>query len=624
MPNVLDKISSPVDLKKLNIDELKRLSFEIRKLIISTISKTGGHLASNLGVVELTLALHYVFESPRDKIIWDVGHQAYTHKIITGRKNKFKTIRQHGGLSGFPKKEESIHDQFNTGHASTAISAALGMACARDLKKEKYKVIAVVGDGALTGGMAFEGLNNAGAIKTDLIVVLNDNKMSISPNVGALSFYLNKLLSTPLYERVRVKARQLVKRLPLIGPHALKIGERIEEGFKSFLTPGLFFEELGFRYFGPIDGHNLSELIETLKSIKKFSEPILLHVITKKGKGYKFAENDATKFHSASSFYIHDGKWSKKPQKSTYTEVFANTLIKLAKDNKKILGITAAMPDGTGLSKFAKVFPNRFFDVGIAEQHAVTFAAGLASQGFRPFVAIYSTFLQRAYDQIIHDVALQKLPIVFVVDRGGIVGDDGPTHHGSFDLSYLRLIPNIVICTPKDENELQYLLKTAENYILGPFVCRYPRGEGKGVKLDSDLQALPIGQGEKLKEGKDLNIITCGSMVYPSLSAAKKLGKEGIDIGVINARFIKPLDSKLICEAAHCGKILTVEENAMINGLGSGVLEVLSKFKIRNVQVERLGIPDKFIEHGKPEILKKEINLDEEGICAKVQAMIKQ
>lgn len=623
MSNLLDKISNPDDLKKLKIFELQKLSSEIRNLIISTVSKTGGHLASNLGVVELTLALHRVFESPKDKIIWDVGHQVYTHKIITGRKDKFQTLRQHNGLSGFPKREESEHDQFNTGHASTAISAALGMAKARDLKKEKYKVIAVVGDGALTGGMAFEGLNQAGALKSDLIIVLNDNKMSISKNVGALSFYLNKLLSLSLYDKVRRKTRELVKNLPWIGAQALKAAERMEEGLKSFLTAGLFFEELGFRYFGPIDGHNLSELCETLKNIKNFHGPILLHVITKKGKGYKFAEDDATKFHSASTFNIHDGKWEKKSGKPTYTEVFADTLVKLASDNRKIVGITAAMPDGTGLSRFAKAFPNRFFDVGIAEQHAVTFAAGLATQGFRPYVAIYSTFLQRAYDQIIHDVALQKLPVIFMLDRGGIVGDDGPTHHGNFDLSYLRLIPNLVICTPKDENELQSMIKTAESYISGPFVCRYPRGEGVGVRLDFEPKTLSVGHGEKIIEGKDLYIIACGSMVYPSIFAAKKLNQEGLNVGVINARFIKPLDSELICEASRYGKILTVEENAMLGGFGSAVIEVLEKNKIKNVKVERLGIPDKFIDHGKPDILKKEIGLDEEGIYRKVREMLK-
>jgi 1-deoxy-D-xylulose-5-phosphate synthase len=622
MSNFLDKISGPDDLKKLKISELQKLSSEIRNLIISTVSKTGGHLASNLGVVELTLALHRVFESPRDKIIWDVGHQVYTHKIITGRKDKFNTIRQHNGISGFPKKEESEHDQFNTGHASTAISAALGMALARDLKKEKYKVIAVVGDGALTGGMAFEGLNQAGALKSDLIIVLNDNKMSISKNVGALSFYLNKLLSLSLYNKVRRKTRELVKNLPWVGAQTLRAGERVEEGLKSFLTPGLFFEELGFRYFGPINGHNLPELIEILKNIKKFHDPILLHVITKKGKGYKFAEDDSTKFHSAARFNIHDGKWEKKEGEKTYTEVFADTLVKLAFSNKKIVGITAAMPDGTGLSKFAKEFPDRFFDVGIAEQHAVTFAAGLATQGVRPYVAIYSTFLQRAYDQIIHDAALQKLPVIFMLDRGGIVGDDGPTHHGNFDLSYLRLIPNLVICTPKDENELQHMIKTAEGYTSGPFVCRYPRGEGVGVKLDSNISSLKIGRGEKIIDGKDLNIIACGSMVYPGLSAAKKLNQEGISVGVINARFIKPLDLDLILEASKCGKILTVEENAVSGGFGSAVIEVLEKNKVKNIKVERLGIPDRFIDHGKPDILKKEIGLDEEGIYNRTREML--
>ncbi len=622
MSNFLDKISGPQDLKKLKTQELIQLADEIRQLIISTVAKNGGHLASNLGVVELTLALHYVFDSPIDKIIWDVGHQAYTHKILTGRKDKFATLRQHGGLSGFPKREESEHDHFNTGHASTAISAGLGISLTRDFKKEKNRVIAIVGDGSLTGGLAFEALNQAGALKSNLIVILNDNKMSISKNVGALSFHLNEISSPSAFNRIWRVIWKRITKIPFLGKFLSKIADYLKIGLRSLLKLRVFFEQLGFRYVGPIDGHDLTELIEAFNKVKNLSGPILVHIITQKGRGYEFAEKDSTKFHSASPFYIQDGKYSKKPARITYTEVFADTLTRLARDNKKIIGITAAMPDGTGLSKFAKEFPKRFFDVGIAEQHAVTFAAGLAIAGFRPFVAIYSTFLQRAFDQIIHDVALQNLPVVFMIDRAGIVGEDGPTHQGSFDLSYLRLIPNLVISAPKDENELQHLIKTAEIYQKGPFACRYPRGEGVGVTLDSELRPLEIGRGEELKEGEDLYIIACGSMVYPSFLLAQKLEKRNISIGVINARFIKPLDEKLILKAAQCGKILTLEENSIIGGLGSAVLEVLERYKIKNIEIERIGLPDRFIEQGKPEILKKELGLNEEGIEEKIFQMI--
>jgi 1-deoxy-D-xylulose-5-phosphate synthase len=622
MQGILKNISSPQDIKKLNIQQLYQLANEIRQYIISVVSKTGGHLASNLGIVELTLALHYVFDSPKDKIIWDVGHQCYTHKILTGRKDKFETLRQYGGISGYPSISESEHDHFNTGHASTSISAALGMAVARDLKGEKYKIIAVIGDGSLTGGLAFEGLNQAGDLKKDLLVILNDNRMSISKNVGALSSHLRKISSFNFILILKRKIWELIKKIPYFGSFLSKIAEKIKFGLKNLFKVQVFFEHLGFKYFGPVDGHNLAELIEVFKRVKKISSPVLVHVVTQKGRGYKFSEKDPTTFHSPSGFYVHDGKLSKKPTRMTYSEVFGETLIKLAKENEKIVAITAAMPDGTGLRKFSQMFPERFFDVGIAEEHAVTFAAGLASQGLKPFVAIYSTFLQRAFDQIIHDVALQNLPVALMIDRAGIVGEDGPTHHGTFDISYLRLVPNLVLCAPKDENELQHLIKTAEVYDKGPFACRYPRGEGVGVEMESQLKVLPIGKGEELKEGEILYIVTCGSMVYPSLAVAQKLEKEKKKIGVINCRFIKPLDENLILKAAQTKKILVVEENTGIGGLICAVLETLSKNKIKDVEVESLSIPDKFIEHGSLAILRNKIGLDEEGILKKVLQMI--
>lgn len=621
MSNLLSKINNPSDLKKIKLNQLPQLSGELRDFIIKNVSKTGGHLASNLGVMELTLALHYVFNSPKDKIIWDVGHQCYTHKILTGRKDKFHTLRQHCGISGFPQRAESEHDVFGTGHASTSLSAALGFACARDFKKEKHKVIAVIGDGALTGGMAFEALNQAGALRRDLIVVLNDNKMSISKNVGALSSYLNRLVSDPRYNQLRAQARKFLSKWPM-GREAVKAVRRIESTIHAALGPSLLFEELGFKYIGPLDGHNINELITTFKNIREIGGPILVHVVTKKGKGCSYAEHDATKYHGITPFNIVNGeKIEKKPKQITYSEVFANTLIKLAKNDDKLVAITAAMPDGTGLVKFAKVFPERFFDVGICEQHAVTFAAGLAASGFKPVCAIYSTFLQRAYDQIIHDVALQKLPVIFAIDRGGIVGDDGPTHHGVFDISYLRYIPNMIVAAPKDENELQNLLKTACDYKLGPIAIRYPRGVGEGVELE-DFKKIEIGKAEVLQEGKDLAIIAFGSMVYPALRVAKLLLEQGISAKVINARFVKPLDRQIILEAASCGKILTVEENSLSGGFGSAVLECLEQEKIKNLKIKRLGIPDEFIPHGDVKILKNNLGLDEKGIFKAAEELL--
>ena len=625
MTKILDKIKTPADIKKLSVKDLNKLAHEIRQLIICTTAKTGGHLASNLGVVELTLALYRVFDFPKDKLIWDVGHQCYTHKIITGRKDKFATIRQHDGISGFPRREESKYDAFGVGHASTSLSAALGIAKARDFKKGQGKIVAVIGDGSLTGGLAFEGLNQIGTAQSDLIVILNDNKMSISENVGAVASYLNKIISDPRVIKTRDKARDLVRKLPnRLGRLALRTGELVEGGVKSIIAPGAWFEELGFRYFGPLNGHDMNELMSTFRNIKNVKGPILLHVITQKGKGYKHAEKDACKFHGAAPFRVRDGqsKVTNGKHYLTYTQVFSQALLKLADQNKNIVAITAAMPEGTGLAEFQKKYPRRFFDVGIAEGHAVTFAAGLATQGYRPVVAIYSTFLQRAFDQIIHDVALQKLPVIFALDRAGLVGDDGATHHGAFDISYLRHIPNMIVMAPKDENELQHMLKTAERYNKGPIAIRYPKGEGLGVKLDKEPQSLEIGKGEILREGKDISIVAVGSMVAVAEQAAEKLAGEGIEATVINTRFIKPLDEELVCRAAKCGKIVTVEENVLAGGLGSAVLELLEGKGLNKVKVRRLGLPDKFIEHGKNDILKDEIGLNTEGVYKACQSLL--
>ena len=615
----LDMVNSPKDLRLLNKGQLRLLADEIRYKIINTVAKTGGHLASSLGVVELTIALHYVFNSPFDKIVWDVGHQSYAHKLLTGRSKRFHTLRQYKGISGFPKINESVHDAFGTGHSSTAISAALGIAKARDLKNENYDVIAIIGDGALTGGMAFEGLNQAGHLKSDLIVVLNDNEMSISKNVGALSPYLRKMITHPMYKDARKNIEIFLKKW------SKKAAERafaLEDTIRALSGPGLLFKEMGFKYFGPVDGHDTGTLISAFDNIRGIKGPVLLHVVTKKGKGYIYAEEEVTKFHGISQFNVENGE-KVKSSALTYTDAFSNALVNLAREDKKIIAITAAMASGTGLDKFAKEFPGRFFDVGIAEQHAVTFAAGLAANGFKPVVAIYSTFLQRAYDQIIHDVCLQKLPVVFAVDRGGLVGEDGATHHGCFDLSYLRHIPNMVVMSPKDENELQHMLKTAVDYD-GPIAIRYPRGEVVGVEADRKFKKLEIGKGEVLRKGKDAVIFGINKYVYEALKAAEELGKEGIKVAVVNSRFIKPLDEGLIIDLAKKTKnIVTIEENALQGGFGSAVLELLEKNDIK-ANVRRIGIPDNFIEHGPVEVLRQKIGLTKENIVKTVKGMLKK
>jgi len=626
MSKVLDQIECPFDVKKLDPEELERLCSELREEIVSTVSKNGGHLASNLGVVELTVALHYVFDFPRDKVVWDVGHQSYTHKILTGRKDRFRTLRQYEGISGFPKRDESPYDAFDSGHSGTSISSALGMAEARRQKGQEGKMIALIGDGSMTAGLAFEGLNQSGHIDRDLIVILNDNEMSISPNVGALSSYLNRLMTGQFVNRFRDDIKAFLETLPRIGKSALRFAKQAEESLKGLLVPGLLFEELGMKYIGPIDGHRLDYLIETFQNVKKLKGPILIHVITKKGKGYPPAETNPAQYHSVPPFNIETGepKQGSTGNPPTYTQVFGETLCQLARENKHLIAITAAMQSGTGLERFSEEFPDRFYDIGIAEQHAVTFAAGLALEGMKPVVAIYSTFLQRAYDQVLQDVGLQNLPVVFALDRGGIVGEDGPTHQGLFDFSYLRHIPNLIIMVPKDEDELQRMMKTAME-CPSPVAFRYPRGKGEGVKRSPVLRSIEIGKGEVLREGRDMLILAIGTTVYPSIRAAERLDASGIHAAVINARFLKPLDGDLIVEwARKIGKILTVEENVLQGGFGSAVLELLQEKSLSSVDVKRLGIPDLFVEHGPPALLRAKYGIDEAGIYRAVKEMVEK
>jgi len=622
--NILQSINSPEDVRQLNLNELEQLAANIREEIVETVSKTGGHLAPNLGVVELTLALHYVFNTPADKLIWDVGHQAYTHKIVTGRKDKFHTIRQYKGLSGFPKRSESPYDAFDTGHSSTSISAGLGIAIAKHLKKSKNRVIAVIGDGSMTGGMSFEALNQAGHLDKNLIVILNDNEMSISPNVGALSSFLSRKMTSKQVVKARSELKHLLKSFSNIGENILQVLKKSEESFKSFFTPGMLFEALKFEYIGPIPGHQIDNLIETFKNVRDFSHgPVLIHVITKKGKGYQPAEENPGDYHGVGPFNLENGVPVPSAETAiSYTRCFGDTLVHLAEKNPKIVAITAAMPAGTGLMNFARRFPNRFFDVGIAEQHAVTFAAGLATEGMHPVVAIYSTFLQRALDQVIHDVCLQNLPVTFALDRGGVVGDDGPTHHGVFDLNYLRFIPNLVLMAPKDENELQHMLHTAIQHD-GPTAVRYPRGAGEGVELSDNLSEIPIGKGELLREGKDILLLPIGNRVYPALEAAKGLEKVGIDAAVINPRFIKPLDNELIIQwAEKTGRVVTVEDNARMGGFGSAVLELLASSNHSHIKVTTLGYGDKYMEHATQEILWRKGKIDVPAIINAAMEMM--
>jgi 1-deoxy-D-xylulose-5-phosphate synthase len=623
MYRLLDQIRTREDFLKIEQKDLPELADEIREFLIQNVSKTGGHLAPNLGTVELTIALHYVLRLPQDKIVWDVGHQAYVHKILTDRKERFYTLRQFGGISGFPKISESEYDAFGVGHASTSISAALGLATGRDLNREDFKVVAVIGDGAMTGGIAFEGLNNAGGCKRDLIVVLNDNNMSISPNVGAISKMLTQVITTPIYNRFKKDVWNLTGKLPLGSSKFRKLVQRIEEGVKAMVVPALLFERLGFRYFGPVNGHNVHELISTFQNIKSLKGPILLHVLTTKGKGYRFAEEDATKFHGLGSFCPETGK-SESKHNPAYTEIFGKTVVELAEKDPKIVGVTAAMAHGTGLIHLARAFPDRFFDVGIAEQHAVTFAAGMALEGFRPIVAIYSTFLQRAYDQVIHDVALQKIPIVFALDRGGIVGEDGPTHHGGFDLSYLRLIPNLVVMAPKDEIELRNMLWTACQYQEGPVVIRYPRGESFGLRLPDKFETVPIGQSEVLKEGDEIAMLAIGDRVMPALDIAERLEEEGISVKVVNMRFVKPIDERMIRQIAdQFPAMATIENNTIVGGLGSAVAEILADSN-SCIRFKRFGLPDRFVPHGDLCRLYEELRLDIESLVKACLTLVRE
>jgi 1-deoxy-D-xylulose-5-phosphate synthase len=617
----LEKINTLKDLRDLTVSELGLLADEIRPYITNVVSRTGGHLSSNLGVVELTIALHYVFNTPEDKIIWDVGHQCYTHKILTGRREQFETLRQDGGISGFPSRKESPFDVFDTGHASNSISVAVGLGEAKKKSHSNSKVLAVIGDGSLTGGMAFEALNHAGHLKSEIIVVLNDNEMSISKNIGALSSHLNKIMTGEFVSNVREEIKSRIKNLPGVGDKVYKVARHVEEAIKGLVTPGMLFEALGFTYVGPVDGHNLNHLIDNLRNIKRLKGPVLIHVITKKGRGYDHAEDDPARFHGISTFEVTTGNCTGTGACS-YTDVFGDTIIELARKDERIVGITAAMGLGTGLDRFSSLFPDRFYDIGIAEQHGVTFAAAFALGGYRPFVAIYSTFLQRAYDQVVLDVCLQNLPVVFAVDRSGIVGQDGPTHHGAFDISYFRHMPNMIVMSPKDENELRHMLYSA--YLSEkPTVVRYPRGEAYGVIMDTTLKEIPIGTWERLKDGMDIAIVACGNTVYPALSAAMELEGEGIHCSVINGRFVKPMDREMILSLAQeVPKILTVEENVLIGGFGSGVMEMLSEEGI-TVPVKRLGIPDAFLPHGSQGSLRKSIGIDKEGIKKSIKLWLK-
>lgn len=623
MSSIFDRINCPEDIRKFDSEELKKLAEYLRDQIVHTISKTGGHLASSLGTVELTVALHYVFNTPKDKIIWDVGHQCYAHKLLTGRMEQFCSIRQYQGLSGFTKTCESCYDPFGAGHSSTSISAALGFAEARDKLGQDHEVVAVIGDGAMTGGMAFEALNNAGDMENDLIVILNDNEMSIARNVGGLHKHLSYLRMAPGWIRLRDQLRSMVRHIPKFGKGMLRTAEIIEEHVLYLLIPGVLFESFGFTYLGPFDGHDIDLLIETLQKAKNRKGPRLIHIVTQKGKGYEPAEKDATKWHGAIPFDIQTGNGTTPLDKNIpdYAKVFCDTLITLAEKDPRIVAITAAMPDGTGLKPFQDKFPDRIYDVGIAEQHAVTFAAGLAAAGMKPLAAIYSTFLQRAYDQILHDVCLQDLPVVFALDRAGLVGEDGPTHHGVFDLSFLRTIPNMIIMAPCDEYEMQVMLNSAFAYGK-PVAIRYPRGKAVGVKMSppEEWEVLPMGKGEIIRKGIDLAILAVGSMVYPCFLAAEKLSNYGIQAYVVNMRFVKPIDGEIIKDMAEkTGHIVTVEENTLMGGFGSAVMEVLHSEGIKDCMVQNIGLPDQFVEHGNMHILREKYGLTSDGIVEKIK-----
>ena len=622
MPRLLDAIHGPEDLKKLPPGKLTQLADEIRALILDIVSKNGGHLASNLGAVELTIALHYIFDSPQDTIIWDVGHQCYTHKILTGRRSRFGTLRQHQGILGFPDRNESEHDVYNTGHASTALSAALGIAVARNKRRDNHKVIAVVGDGSLTGGVAWEALNQIGHLREPIIIVLNYNEMSISPNVGAMSKYLTYLVSGQHYLRIKDQAKSILKSIPAVGWPLIKVGRAVEDAVKKVFFPGLVFEELGIRYVGPVQGHSLASLLEVFRDARSYDGPVLIHCVTQKGRGYAPAQGNPERFHGAAPFNRATGEPLSNSTVPTYSQVFGKVISALARQDERIIAITAAMPEGTGLSGFAREFPDRFYDVGIAEQHAVNFAAGLALRGLKPVVAIYSTFLQRAYDQLYHDVALQDLPVVFALDRAGIVSDDGPTHQGVNDIVYLRHLPHLILMSPKDERELQRMLKSALTY-GHPTAIRFPKGKGQGAALDGDPQVIALGRSELLREGKNL-LLAFGSTVPAALEAASELEKEGLSVAVINARFAKPLDEEAILPYAQKGNaIITVEEGVVNGGFGSAVRELLDREQRFDIRFLAIGLPAEIYPLGKADEIRKMFGLDAAGLAGRIRRFLR-
>ncbi|MFO0774465.1 MAG: 1-deoxy-D-xylulose-5-phosphate synthase [Nitrospiraceae bacterium] len=621
--SILKTIHDPADLRQVSPKDFPVLCQEIREQIISVVSQVGGHLASNLGVVELTVALHYLLDTPTDKIVWDTSNQAYTHKLLTGRREQFHTLRQYGGLSGFCKREESVYDTFNAGHAGTGVSAAYGMVEAREQQGLKHKVVCVVGDGAMTSGMTLEGLHHAGGTNRDFVVILNDNQMSISKNVGAISAYLNRTFTGEFYNKMRVETGQLLRAIPHIGQDMQKMARRAEELAKGMILPGLLFEELGFQYVGPIDGHNFEHLLPNLENVLKMKGPVLLHVITKKGLGYEHATSNPVWFHACPAFVRETGEMAKKSPRPSYTAHAMNALVKLAREDKRIVAITAAMCEGTGLTAFEKEFPDRLYDVGIAEQHAVTFAAGLAVDGLRPVVALYSTFLQRAYDQVVHDVATQNLPVTFCIDRGGLVAEDGTTHHGAFDFAFLRHVPNMVVMAPKDENELQHMMKTALTFD-GPASVRYARGTSLGVPLDAEAVPLPIGKGELLREGADVALIAIGVAVPQAMKAAEQLAAAGISASVVNARFAKPLDHELIARVARAATcVVTIEEGSKMGGFGSAVLESLAEQGL-TVPTKLIGLPDWYIEQGPQDLLREKYGLTAHGIAETTEAFLEE
>lgn len=620
---LLPHIKQPGDLKSLSVEELVSLAEEIRSFLIEKLSVTGGHLASNLGVVELTIALHYCYNSPKDRMIFDVGHQAYVHKILTGRMERFDTLRQHDGLCGFVKRSESEHDVWEAGHSSTSLSAAMGMALARDLKGEDHKVIALIGDGALTGGMAFEALNHIGHERKNLMVILNDNEMSIAPNVGAMHNYLSKIRSDRHYLRAKDELEVLLKKIPAIGGKLAKSAGRVKDSLKYMMVPGVLFEELGLTYLGPVDGHDLPKLIETFHQADNVTGPVLVHVVTTKGKGYKPAEVDSHKWHGISPYKIESGQVLKSVGNPMYTEIFGRTLIELAEQDERIIAVTPAMPGGSGLVPFSKEFPARMIDVGIAEQHAATMCAALAMEGHKPIFAVYSTFMQRAYDQIVHDICRHNANVMFAIDRAGFVGADGETHHGVFDVAFLRHIPNLVLMMPKDENELRHMMKTALDYDDGPIAYRYPRVNVVGVPLDSELKAIPIGSWELLRKGEGYAVIASGPMLQVAIEAAEAMKREGLQVGVVNARFLKPLDENMLCELARQHtKLIVLEEASEAGSLGSAVLEFYAKEEIQDAQVRLMGISDRFVEHGSIKEQRAEVGLTVEDVCLKLRKWV--